>query len=90
MHAVGILISRTEHTAEGIEKDFAVSYQSRFVFLETASAKGLLRPSTRLLNIAASAPKVPRYQQLDLSDLAVVKPRVGMKSHGQAGWPTNC
>lgn len=84
VHAVGILISRTEHTDEGIEKDFAVSYLSRFVFLETASARGLLRPSTRLLNIAASAPKVPRYQQQDFSDLDVVTSRVGLKSHGQA------
>lgn len=84
VHAVGILISRTEHTNEGIEKDFAVSYLSRFVFLETAAHHGLLSPHTRMVNLAASSPKVPRYAQLEFAPLQLVEARVGMKSHGQA------
>ena len=28
IHGVGILISRTEHSTEGIEKDFAIGYLS--------------------------------------------------------------
>lgn len=84
VHAVGILITRTEHTREGIEKDFAVSYLSRFVFLETAARAGLLHPGTKLLNIATSAPKVPRLMQMEFDDLATVQARVGMRGHGQA------
>ena len=84
IHAVGILISKTEHTTEGIEKDFAVSYLSRFVFMEEASAHNLLTEQTIMLNIAASAPKIPRYAQMEFHDIAEVRSRVGMKSHGQA------
>ncbi|MFI7211808.1 SDR family NAD(P)-dependent oxidoreductase [Micromonospora maritima] len=84
VHAVGILITRTEHTSEGIEKDFAVSYLSRFVFLEAAARHGLLHPDTRLVNIAASGPKIPSYARMEFGNLAEVESRVGMKSHGQA------
>ncbi|MEU1837267.1 SDR family NAD(P)-dependent oxidoreductase [Micromonospora chersina] len=84
VHAVGILITRTEHTAEGVEKDFAVSYLSRFVFLEAAARQGLLHPGTRLVNIAASGPKIPTFARMEFGNLAEVESRVGMKSHGQA------
>lgn len=84
VHAVGILITRAEYTSEGIEKDFAVGYLSRFVFLEAAARLKLLHPGTRMINIAASAPKVPSYARLEFSDLAEVEARTGMKSHGQA------
>jgi NAD(P)-dependent dehydrogenase (short-subunit alcohol dehydrogenase family) len=84
VHAVGILITRTEHTDEGIEKDFAVSYLSRFVFLEAAARHHLLHRRTRMINIAASAPKVPSYARMEFTDLAEVESRVGMRGHGQA------
>jgi NAD(P)-dependent dehydrogenase (short-subunit alcohol dehydrogenase family) len=84
VQAVGILIARTEHTTEGIEKDFAVGYLARFVLLEEAAARGLLHPGTRLLTVAASSRSVPRYAQMEFSDLAEVERRVGMRSHGQA------
>lgn len=84
VHAVGILIPYTAHTTEGIEKDFAVSYLSRFVFLETAAQHQLLHPATRMINIAASAPKIPRVAQVEFADLNEVEARVGMRSHGQA------
>lgn len=84
VHAVGILLPRTEHTAEGIEKDFAVSYLARFAFLEEAKTRGLLGPSTQMINISASGPKIPSYAQLEFGSLDEVQKRVGMKSHGQA------
>jgi NAD(P)-dependent dehydrogenase (short-subunit alcohol dehydrogenase family) len=84
VYTVGILISQTEHTSEGIEKDFAVSYLSRFVCMEELHAKGLLNGNTLLLNVAASAPKVPTYAQMEFHTLQDVQARVGMKSHGQA------
>ena len=84
VYTVGILITKTEHTAEGIEKDFAVSYLSRFVCTEELHKQGLLTETTIMLNVAASAPKVPSYAQMEFSDVAEVQSRVGMKSHGQA------
>lgn len=84
LHAVGVLLTRRAHTAEGIELDLAVSYLSRFVFLEEAARRGLLHPGTRLVNIAASARRVPRYARMEFSSLEEVAARVGMRSHGQA------
>jgi NAD(P)-dependent dehydrogenase (short-subunit alcohol dehydrogenase family) len=82
--AAGILISRTEHTTEGIEKDFAVGYLSRFVMLETLSQLGAIDSRTRVITIAASSPVVPKYARLEFDDLSVVRARTGMTSHGQA------
>ena len=84
VHAVGVLLPRTEHTSEGIEKDFAISYLARFAFLEEASKRGLVDGETRMINISASGPKVPSYAQLEFQPLSEVQARVGMKSHGQA------
>lgn len=84
VYTVGILITKTEHTPEGIEKDFAVSYLSRFVCTEELKTQGLLTNATILLNVAASAPKIPSYAQMEFSNLQEVQSRVGMKSHGQA------
>lgn len=84
IHGVGILISRTEHTAEGIEKDFAIGYLSRFVFTEELFKKRLLHSQTKMINIAASSPKIPKYFQMEFNDIEEVEARVGMTSHGQA------
>jgi NAD(P)-dependent dehydrogenase (short-subunit alcohol dehydrogenase family) len=84
VHAVGILLTRTEHTAEGIEKDFAVSYLARFAFLEEAHRLGLLAPHTRLVNISASGPRIPSYARMEFASVDEVRARVGMRSHGQA------
>ncbi|MEM9888020.1 MAG: SDR family NAD(P)-dependent oxidoreductase [Bacteroidota bacterium] len=84
VHCVGIILARTEYTQEGLEKDFAVSYLSRFVFNEILYKEGHLREDTKLLNIAASSPKVPKYAQMEFDDLEKVKSRTGMKGHGQA------
>ncbi|MEM7512090.1 MAG: SDR family NAD(P)-dependent oxidoreductase [Bacteroidota bacterium] len=84
IHAVGILLPRAEHTPEGIEKDFAVSYLSRFVFNEELHAQGLFSSETKMINIAASSPKIPKYAQMDFDDIEQVQARVGMKGHGQA------
>jgi hypothetical protein len=46
--------------------------------------QGLLTNATILLNVAASAPKIPSYAQMEFSNLQEVQSRVGMKSHGQA------
>lgn len=82
--AAGILISRKEFTVEGIELDFAVSYLSRFVLLESLSLNGALKRETRFINVAASDPKVPKFAQMEFNDLKAVLARTGMKSHGQA------
>lgn len=84
IHGVGILITNTQHTAEGLEKDFAVSYLSRFVFNEHLYSLNKFRPTTRIINIAASSPTVPSFAQMEFDDISEVKSRVGMKSHGQA------
>jgi NAD(P)-dependent dehydrogenase (short-subunit alcohol dehydrogenase family) len=84
LHAVGILLTRTAHTAEGVELDLAVSYLSRFLFLEEAARHGLLTPATRLVNVAASARRVPFYVRMEFDDLDVVRGRTGMAGHGQA------
>ncbi|MFF3639351.1 SDR family NAD(P)-dependent oxidoreductase [Streptomyces sp. NPDC002250] len=84
VHAVGILITHAQYTDEGLEKDFAVSYLSRYVFMEEAATLGLIGPTTRMVNIAASAPDVPKYARMEFSDLSTVRARTGMKAHGQA------
>lgn len=84
IHAVGILITKPEHTGEGIEKDFAVSYLSRFFFNELLFGRKKFTKQTKILNIAASSPKVPSFAQMEFNNLAEVMARVGMKSHGQA------
>jgi len=81
---VGVLLTRAAHTAEGVEQDLAVSYLSRFLFLEEAARHGLLTPATRLVNIAASARRVPFYVRMEFDDLDVVRGRTGMAGHGQA------
>lgn len=84
VHCVGILISRTEHTPEGIEKDFAVGYLSRFALTNALVEKGMLSTESIVINVAASGPRVPRFARQEFDDLAVVEARVGMQSHGQA------
>jgi NAD(P)-dependent dehydrogenase (short-subunit alcohol dehydrogenase family) len=84
VHSVGVLLTRAAHTAEGVEQDLAVSYLSRFLFLEEAARLGLLAPATRMVNIAASARRVPFYVRLEFDDLSVVRRRTGMAGHGQA------
>lgn len=84
VHTVGILIATEQHSAEGIELDFAVSYLSRFAFLEAASRAGLLHAGTRMINVAASAPRVPRYARMEFDTVEQVTGRVGMRGHGQA------
>lgn len=84
MNAVGILITRTAHTEEGIELDFAVGYLSRFVLMETLAARGAFTPTTRIVTIAASSREVPKFARLEFDDLAAVEARTGMTSHGQA------
>lgn len=84
LNAVGILITRTAHTEEGIELDFAVGYLSRFVLMETLAARGAFTPTTRIVTIAASSREVPKFARLEFDDLAAVEARTGMTSHGQA------
>lgn len=84
IHAVGVFLTRPAHTTEGIELDFAVSYLSRYVFLEHAHRLGLLTAQTRLINIAASAPRLPKRARLEFDDLDTVRARTGFASHSQA------
>lgn len=84
VHAVGVLIPRAEHTAEGLEKDFAVSYLGRYLFLEHARRVGLLSDRTRLVNLAASAPRIPRFARVEFGSAEQVAARTGMRAHGQA------
>jgi NAD(P)-dependent dehydrogenase (short-subunit alcohol dehydrogenase family) len=84
IHCVGILIAHKEYTAEGIEKDFAVGYLSRFVMTRALVEHGLLGAHSLLLNVAASGPRLPRMARLEFDDLAAVEARFGMQSHGQA------
>ncbi|WP_375424814.1 SDR family NAD(P)-dependent oxidoreductase [uncultured Friedmanniella sp.] len=84
LHSVGVLLTRPEYTAEGLERDFAVSYLSRFLFLEEAGRRGLLHPGTRMVNVAASAPRVPRIARVEFGSLAEVEARIGLRAHGQA------
>lgn len=52
VHAVGVLIPRAEHTSEGPEKDFAVSYLGRYQFVEEAARRAgaaRVRPPDRSL-----------------------------------------
>jgi NAD(P)-dependent dehydrogenase (short-subunit alcohol dehydrogenase family) len=84
VHAVGVFLTRPEHTPEGIERDLAVSYLSRYVFLEHAHHRGLLGPRTRLVNIAAAAPRLPKRARTEFDDLDAVSGRSGFASHSQA------
>lgn len=84
VHAVGTFLTRPEHTAEGVETDLAVSYLSRYVFLEAAHSRGLLSPATRMVSIAASAPRMPRRARTEFPDLDTVQARTGAAGHGQA------
>ncbi|TDN90755.1 SDR family NAD(P)-dependent oxidoreductase [Microbacterium sp. BK668] len=84
LNAVGILITRTAHTEEGIELDFAVGYLSRFVILETLAERGALRLEGRVITIAASGREVPKFARMEFHDLVAVEARTGMTSHGQA------
>jgi NAD(P)-dependent dehydrogenase (short-subunit alcohol dehydrogenase family) len=84
VHGVGVFLTRPAYTAEGIELDFAVSYLSRYVFLEHAHRRDLLAPQTRLINIAASTPRLPQRAKSEFNDLATVRARTGFASHAQA------
>lgn len=84
IHAVGIFLTTADYTTEGIEKDFAISYLSRFVFLEEASRLGLLSPTTRLINLAASGPQMPKRARMEFDDLDTVAGRTGFAAHSQA------
>lgn len=84
IHAVGILVTKPQHTQEGLEIDFAVSYLSRFVFNETLFSLNVFSENTIIINIAASSPKIPKYAQMEFNDYEEVQKRVGIKSHGQA------
>lgn len=84
IHCVGILIAHKEYTREGIEKDFAVGYLSRFVMTRELVQQGLLTGDSLMVNLAASDPKVPNMARLEFDDLATVEARYGMQSHGQA------
>jgi NAD(P)-dependent dehydrogenase (short-subunit alcohol dehydrogenase family) len=84
VHCVGILIAHKEHTSEGIEKDFAVGYLSRFVMTRALVERGLLDARSLMINIAASAPRIPKMALMEFNDLATVEARHGMVSHGQA------
>lgn len=83
IHSVGILITKTEHTSEGLEKDFATGFLSRYVFTEKLFSLSLLVPATIMINISASGPKVPFFAQMEFKDKEMVMARTGMKSHGQ-------
>ncbi|MEM9005700.1 MAG: SDR family NAD(P)-dependent oxidoreductase [Cyanobacteria bacterium P01_F01_bin.86] len=84
VHCVGILINRVEHTAEGIEKDFAVGYLSRFALTNALIESGGLSSQSIVINVAASGPRIPRFARLEFDDIAAIEARVGMQSHGQA------
>jgi NAD(P)-dependent dehydrogenase (short-subunit alcohol dehydrogenase family) len=84
VHSVGVLVVRPEYTAEGLEKDFAVSYLARYLVLEQAHRTGLLTPRTRLVNLSASAPRVPRFARFEFPTADEVAARTGMRAHGQA------
>lgn len=84
VHAAGVFISHVEHTLEGLELDFAVSYLSRFVFLEHAAALGLIGPGTRLLSLAATSPSTPAFARVEFDDLEALTSRTGFSSHAAA------
>lgn len=84
IHCVGILIAHKEYTSEGIEKDFAVSYLSRFVMTKALVEQNLLPQGSIVVNLAASGPRIPKMARLEFNDLATVEARFGMQSHGQA------
>ncbi|MBC8161065.1 MAG: SDR family NAD(P)-dependent oxidoreductase [Roseiflexaceae bacterium] len=84
VHCVGILIAHKAYTSEGIEKDFAVGYLSRFVMTKALVVQKLLDKESIVVNVAASSPKIPKMAKLEFNDLATVEARFGMQSHGQA------
>lgn len=84
VQAVGVFLSHVEHTREGIELDFAVSYLARFVFLERAAARGLVGPHTRLISLAATAPTTPSFARVEFDDLDAVTVRTGFAGHAAA------
>jgi NAD(P)-dependent dehydrogenase (short-subunit alcohol dehydrogenase family) len=84
IHGVGVFLTRPAHTPEGIERDLAVSYLSRYVFLQQAHQHGLLSPQTRMVNIAAAAPRLPKRARIEFNDVDTVSARTGFASHSQA------
>lgn len=84
VHSVGVFLSHVEHTAEGIELDFAVSYLSRFVFLERAAGRGLIGAGTRVISLSATSPTTMRFARVEFDDLAAVTARTGFAGHAQA------
>lgn len=82
---VGILLPKSVTTEEGVEKNFATSYLSRFVFLQELNSHGLLTEQSKALNVAAGeSPNIPEYLQLEFDDIEKVRARTGMSAHGQA------
>ena len=84
VHAVGVFLSRVEHTAEGVELDFATSYLARFVFTERAAKQSLFGPTTRILSLAATAQSTPRLARVDFSDISALTRLTGLRSHAAA------
>lgn len=84
VHAVGTLLPRHVTTPEGLEANFATSYLCRFLLTRELLPSLERSPSPRLVNVAASAPRVPAMARVDFDDLAAVRDRVGMRGHGQA------
>lgn len=84
VHCVGTLITRKQFTSEGFEKDFAVSFLSRFVFNETLAHKRVMTSHTKIVNLAASSPRIPSFARMEFDSITEVRSRTGMVSHGQA------
>ncbi|KQV24484.1 SDR family NAD(P)-dependent oxidoreductase [Yonghaparkia sp. Root332] len=84
VQGVGVFLSHVEHTAEGVELDFAVSYLARFVLLERAATRGLIGPGTRLLSLAATSPTTPGFARVEFDDLDAVTARTGFRGHAAA------
>lgn len=84
VHAAGIFISHVAHSAEGLELDFATSYLSRYVFLERAADQGLIGSGTRVVSLAATAPRTPFFARVEFDDLDAVAARTGLRGHTQA------
>jgi retinol dehydrogenase 12 len=81
IHSAGVILSKRELTAEGIEKTFAIDYLSRFLL--TNLLLDLLRSSapSRVINIAAAGMNTGK---LDFDDLLGKRKTGGMKALGQA------
>jgi NAD(P)-dependent dehydrogenase (short-subunit alcohol dehydrogenase family) len=84
IHCVGVIQPRRGRTIEGVEINFASSYLSRFALTEKLAPLLDRATDPRLINVAASAPKVPKFLRVEFDSVAAVSARMGMKGHGQA------